>query len=685
MSGSVRKPQYYLIACGTKDYHPQSGYSALPSVKDDLERVVKVLEKFGYEHALADVLSLNPSLNDLTEKFADWLLSEKLTVNDRVIFYYSGHGCNVDGDGHYLLLSDAKQPAWMQNSLETSELVKPLIYKEVQLTQILYIIDTCHAGQGIADINGFASNVIARHRAVYEENPKSVHLIAASRLKQPAKTGAFSIAFKSALEQLLNEYEEFGKEKYIQPSTLVAKINNVISQSKASRQEVGHAKSPSAEEAYFFPLYSKTIRVWKDQCETSINKLNSILCKGGKDDLLYVNSFTLARQFFGKPLCKFISNRQEYIQYLKRLGSLQIKGGICPLISYSEWCRKCFSDSRTGNQNTELASRIEDWQRDTILYRPEADLNQIQDLISEYRLKLQDILQEKTLRLQIEIKDQIDPAYNTGASSGTMLLNMYLCKDKDTSWGQLERDLPVKLIQEDTDIWKSVQLSDCLVREDFLINLIRKVRGSLRSNFDSPLVNLELEFLLPFDYYNEPLDAIKFEPPRRRSQRRRRKDSLGYEYPVFISPSERYFFQAGGYDGYMDEIAERIYKKKLDIWGTDDREPTRGPKRCPESVNEGNAKAFDPYDIFIRGKMPSPNEMEMIDDSLPIAVWSRDDGIDISEALKLADWEDWPKKLHEFRQEMERKDRPVNITLFWDDLYSKPSERVRLLDPSVVE
>ena len=75
----------------------------------------------------------------------------------------------------------------------------------------------------------------------------------------------------------------------------------------------------------------------------------------------------------------------------------------------------------------------------------------------------------------------------------------------------------------------------------------------------------------------------------------------------------------------------------------------------------------------------------MVEAALPIAVWSRNVNKPLVEGdegdIKISEWKDWPRKIQHLRQN--RKD--LEVTLFWDDLYSKPSERSQLLNTNLVE
>ena len=675
MSGSVRKPQYYLIACGTKDYHPESGFNALESVEDDLERVVKALAKFGYQHVLRDVLYLNPSEPALKREFAKWLLKTDLAEQDQIIFYYSGHGDSIDGDGHYLLLQETEKSLLRETAFRTDDLVGPLLKPKIKATQFLYIIDTCYAGQGIADINRFASEIIDKHRPRFGGDRKSVHLIAASRLRQSARSGVFSAAFQSALEQLLEltlgqlveKRDEFGKIHYIQPSILVDKINHEIDQSQISRQEVGHAKCFSGKGACFFPVFPKTICNWESKIGETVGELLSIIENQRRDTLFFVNSFLLASDWREE----FVLEESNLEDKFNALGSRPVVDGICPLVACSEWLKQRFSDrSYRKSYKKAIVERLILWQESIIQYRTGIEIDEIRQKIAATFNEFNQLIKQNSPRLQIELEPEIDPVNNTGLKTGLFLLYINLWLDG--------RKLPLARLAEEKidprDFEKGDSspvdcLMDCLEKDKLLPNHISKAHQILSLEM-SKSVSLDLEFFVPFEYFELPLEKMRF------SYTPRKEKILGREYTLFINSYDRYF------DVACFQSKEDVCLKKENLWENDAYEPVINC--CDANMNmDGNDIELDDLegsDIFI-GSQPSYSILCDIEAALPIAVWSRDQIIDLSQELDPTKWKDWPECIKTLR----KKSKDANITLFWDDLYPKPSERSRPLNTSVVE
>ncbi|NEQ88885.1 MAG: hypothetical protein F6K26_56085 [Moorea sp. SIO2I5] len=134
-----------------------------------------------------------------------------------------------------------------------------------------------------------------------------------------------------------------------------------------------------------------------------------------------------------------------------------------------------------------------------------------------------------------------------------------------------------------------------------------------------------------------------------------------------INSYERYF------DQDFREIRDEIEVKKQGLWND-----------VNNSVTEPSVPGeFEGDDIYYMGTDPSDSDLERIEEALPIAVWSRNVNQPLIEGehLNLSEWQDWPNKIRDLR----KKKKGLEVTLFWDDLYPKPSQRCRPLNTDVVE
>ena len=121
-----------------------NGISPLKTAVNDAKKLVETLrEKHGYQVwiCLDEVATLN-NLNQLLEK----TLPEKVTENDRLLFYFAGHGVALNGDNGpagYLIPQDA--------SLGDTNSYLPMMMLHDALNKLpcrhfLGILDCCFAG-----------------------------------------------------------------------------------------------------------------------------------------------------------------------------------------------------------------------------------------------------------------------------------------------------------------------------------------------------------------------------------------------------------------------------------------------------------------------------------------------------------------------------------------------------------
>ena len=619
-----RTHRHYLIVCGTSKYQSSEEIGQLPSVEEDLPTVIDLLTgSFGYEHVLNDLQYLNPNGDFLKKRFADWLLEEERCDTDIVIFYYSGHGEYILGDRHYLLLENTNPRTNPQTALPTEDLVRPLNNQGVRMAQILYIIDTCFSQGGAGDVMKFASKAIQQYQPIKGRNI-AIHTIAACRAKQEARQGIFSQVLKELLESWReNEFQE----GYINPNSLVSKINEKIP--PALKQNVVHSVVGSETLAMFFPFVPKTLQTWEQKRLEIVNKLFDILTKKNElnDSLFFINSFLLSSKF----LEEFVLDKPDLREKLTELSYKPVIDGICPLIACSEWCRKRLLEKK----ELKLAEAIETWRNSVIQYRKGVDLDKIYRNEKQSWKRFEELITGEDLRVQIEIEPEVDLEKNTGQPTGAFHLNMNL-------WTR-NQCLPLGRFAENEKLKpKDNNLKLCLENDDFLTKLIRKTRYSLPD-----LVKLELEFFLPFILFQESLEEISF-------IRGKNRKALGYEYPSFINSFERYF------DEDFREVRDAIKIVKRALWDND-------------------SDLDDEY--YYIGATPSKSQLEKIEDSLLIAIWSQtgDESLVKEGELKVAEWKEWPIKI----QNLRKKNRKV--TLFWDDSYPKPSKRLRPLNTKVVE
>ncbi|BBD63134.1 hypothetical protein NIES2109_59840 (plasmid) [Nostoc sp. HK-01] len=375
-----------------------------------------------------------------------------------------------------------------------------------------------------------------------------------------------------------------------------------------------------------------------------IKKLLNILSKKLDSSLFLVNSFLLISKFIEE----FVLDKMGLQNKLEDLAIKPVSDKICPLIACSEWCRSEFYGQSSQNKNfLSLAEEIKSWQNEVIRYRQEARLDKIKCFVRESVDKFKELINEEELRIQIEIEPEVDGKRNTGQPTGLFFLNMNLwIKSQELPLGRFAEKVVLQPEQFEEGNFEEKRniLRMCLEKSDFLSDLIRKTRYSLPQN-KKPAI----EFFIPLEFYHESLEKISF-------MRGKKREFLGKEYVIFINSYERYF------DPDFREIRDEIYEQKKALWLNND------------TLNS---------EIYYIGIKPSKSDLEMIEEAKAIAVWSRclENSLTEGNDIKISEWKNWPDTIHKLR----KKGEDLEITLFWDDLYPKPSQRCRPLNTNVVE
>lgn len=124
----------------------------LPSVQNDVDAMRKfLLEKAGFDEVY---VAANDIVNrDLVEQYIKATLPSRMAKNDRLLFYYSGHGGDNQGNTGYLLFSNAQPGQFYGNSvLEITSIAN--WGSELKTPHLLIILDSCASGLGIASKSG---------------------------------------------------------------------------------------------------------------------------------------------------------------------------------------------------------------------------------------------------------------------------------------------------------------------------------------------------------------------------------------------------------------------------------------------------------------------------------------------------------------------------------------------------
>jgi uncharacterized caspase-like protein len=114
-----------------------------PLCPTNVDRIAGCFMALGYKRACLEI-ARDPTVNDLraavSRLFAD------AQPNDKIVFYYTGHGETTKGGRFYLLTTDSELNRLSGTALAADDLMHMVL--DSKLNHVLLILDTCYSGRG---------------------------------------------------------------------------------------------------------------------------------------------------------------------------------------------------------------------------------------------------------------------------------------------------------------------------------------------------------------------------------------------------------------------------------------------------------------------------------------------------------------------------------------------------------
>jgi uncharacterized caspase-like protein len=129
-----------------------SHLSQLPSVSNDVSDMRSfLLETAGFDEVY---VAKDEIVNrDLIEQYVKGVLPAKMQKDDRLLFYYSGHGGDNQGQTGYMLFSGAQRSQFYGPDVLAVDSLNDWS-RELQIKHALFILDSCSSGLGIVEKSG---------------------------------------------------------------------------------------------------------------------------------------------------------------------------------------------------------------------------------------------------------------------------------------------------------------------------------------------------------------------------------------------------------------------------------------------------------------------------------------------------------------------------------------------------
>jgi len=137
----------YALVIGVADYN--NGWPQLPGVKDEVITVKNALESNGFRVDLV----MNPDKNDLDRAFTDFITRCGQAIDNRLLFYFAGHGYTVKTsygeELGYIVPVDAPNPNYDLAKFQSQcmEMAQIEIYaRRLQAKHAMFVFDACFSG-----------------------------------------------------------------------------------------------------------------------------------------------------------------------------------------------------------------------------------------------------------------------------------------------------------------------------------------------------------------------------------------------------------------------------------------------------------------------------------------------------------------------------------------------------------
>ena len=246
----------HALVIGVSDY--TAGWPDLESVPDDIKAVSQALEK----HNFHVVQVLNPTKKKLTAAFSEFINNYGFKKNNRLLFYFSGHGYTkkvYERNTGYLVPSDAPDPS--QNSIGFSQKAMEMTQihawaKRTEAKHALFVFDSCFSGS------------VLKERSVVV--PRQIQTLTAKPVRQfiSAGTAGQSVpaesVFRYSFTRGIRGEADLDKDGYVTGTELGLYVQGqVTNYDTGQTPQFGKIKDPLYDEGDFVFLPNETVLLSK--------------------------------------------------------------------------------------------------------------------------------------------------------------------------------------------------------------------------------------------------------------------------------------------------------------------------------------------------------------------------------------------------------------------------------------
>jgi WD40 repeat protein len=250
--------KHFLIAAATSAYPNLPPHDARPQLVGVLAAVVDLFTATlgGYERAL-ETIAENPPADVLRKSLDRWFAAPERDPSDWIVLYYTGHAELVGADSLYLLTTDFEPGQYAGTAFSLRQLADIVLARRGDggrrgVRNLLVIVDTCFAGEGVRDLVSQLSSVFR------SSSEGSFYLLGAALPRQEAQAGALARALADSIAELSRRYVQ---QEWLYLEQIVPAINHrlrvhdaVLAVASSAREEPRFFPNPSRLETHGAPV-----------------------------------------------------------------------------------------------------------------------------------------------------------------------------------------------------------------------------------------------------------------------------------------------------------------------------------------------------------------------------------------------------------------------------------------------
>jgi formylglycine-generating enzyme required for sulfatase activity len=185
----------HALLIGVSDY--SRSWTDLETIPSELNKVASILKKQGFNVTKV----IDPNSKQLKESFENFIKKYGYNTNDRLLFFFSGHGyTRKQGRKGYLVPTDAPDPKKDENGFLTKALSMTQIRSwsiDMEAKHVLFLFDSCFSG---TIFKTKALSETPPHINAFTARPVRQYITAGSAGEKVPSTSVFTPLFIRAIE-----------------------------------------------------------------------------------------------------------------------------------------------------------------------------------------------------------------------------------------------------------------------------------------------------------------------------------------------------------------------------------------------------------------------------------------------------------------------------------------------------